>query len=221
MSTFSNSLKNVRRRTGITQEQLAETLNVTRQTVSGWETGRCEPDIGTLMALAEALDVPAEELIYGRAPVQNAYPRFQRKYVWRVAGCGFVLVLYLIFAGIIVPMARMTYGFGWLLVWTFTIRQTAALAGGVGLMAALALFFPVHFEEKKARLCRLAGILTVLPVVLLAADTLLGLFIPGYKIPVTFFFLRYFISNDLGTLFLLSALPFGSGVLLFLGLNRE
>ena len=36
------------------REELAEKLNVTRQTVSGWETGRRQPDLDTLKELADS-----------------------------------------------------------------------------------------------------------------------------------------------------------------------
>ena len=48
----------------MTQEELAEQLHVTRQTVSSWETGRTEPDIETLQQISDCLDVTVEELIY-------------------------------------------------------------------------------------------------------------------------------------------------------------
>lgn len=46
------------------QEDLAQALNVTRQTVSSWETGRTEPDLDTLHRIAQVLEVTVEELIY-------------------------------------------------------------------------------------------------------------------------------------------------------------
>ena len=67
-------IRAVRTRTGLSQEALAERLHVTRQTVSNWETGRNLPDIEALKALAEALEVPVEQLIYqeGRSPSRLA-----------------------------------------------------------------------------------------------------------------------------------------------------
>ena len=54
MNAVSKNLKEIRRAKGLTQDQLAEALHVTRQAVSSWETGRSEPDIETLLALATA-----------------------------------------------------------------------------------------------------------------------------------------------------------------------
>ena len=66
MAKISGNIRRFRTEKNMTQTELAELLFVTRQTVSSWETGRTQPDIEMLTALAEALDVRIEELIYGR-----------------------------------------------------------------------------------------------------------------------------------------------------------
>ena len=65
MNIVSNSIKKLREEKGMTQAELAEELNVTRQAVSNWETGRTQPDIETLTRLAEVFDVSVERIIYG------------------------------------------------------------------------------------------------------------------------------------------------------------
>lgn len=65
MNIVSNSIKKLREEKGMTQDELAEKLNVTRQAVSNWETGRTQPDIETLTKLAEVFDVSVERIIYG------------------------------------------------------------------------------------------------------------------------------------------------------------
>lgn len=59
------NIKVIRSSANMTQDQLAEQLNVTRQAVSSWENGRTEPDIETLQKISEVLNVTVEELIYG------------------------------------------------------------------------------------------------------------------------------------------------------------
>ena len=65
MNLVSNSIKKLREERGMTQDELAEKLNVTRQAVSNWETGKTQPDIETLTRLAEIFDVSVERIIYG------------------------------------------------------------------------------------------------------------------------------------------------------------
>ena len=55
-----------RKQAGLTQEELADRLHVTRQTISNYESMRSQPDIQMLVQLADCLQVPVEELIYGR-----------------------------------------------------------------------------------------------------------------------------------------------------------
>ena len=83
----SKNLAALRKRANLTQEQMAEKLHVTRQAVSNWETGKCQPDVETLTALSEALGCDVTELIYGAKPVP--YRRYEKKYiVWTaVLGC--------------------------------------------------------------------------------------------------------------------------------------
>ena len=52
-----------RRRLGLSQEELASRLNVTRQAVSKWETGTSDPSTSNLLALAKLYGISAEELL--------------------------------------------------------------------------------------------------------------------------------------------------------------
>ena len=54
-------LKELRREKTVTQEQLAETLNVSRRTVSRWETGSNMPDLDVLMEMADYYKVDIQE----------------------------------------------------------------------------------------------------------------------------------------------------------------
>ena len=52
-----------RRRLGLSQEELASRLNVTRQAVSKWETGTSTPELETLVALAKTFGVTTDYLL--------------------------------------------------------------------------------------------------------------------------------------------------------------
>ena len=56
-------LKELRKAKGLTQEQLAEKLNVSSRTVSRWETGSNMPDIGMLVEIADFYDVSIDFLL--------------------------------------------------------------------------------------------------------------------------------------------------------------
>ncbi len=65
MNVVNTSIKDLRKKKNMTQDELAEKLNVTRQAVSNWENGKSQPDIETLTKLAEIFDVSMERIIYG------------------------------------------------------------------------------------------------------------------------------------------------------------
>ena len=58
-------LKELRNEKNVTQEQLAEVLNVSGRTVSRWETGSNMPDISILVDIADYYDVSISEIING------------------------------------------------------------------------------------------------------------------------------------------------------------
>lgn len=60
---FSENLKTLRKQKGFSQEELAARLHVVRQTVSKWEKGQSVPDAGTLIRLAEVLEVSVSQLL--------------------------------------------------------------------------------------------------------------------------------------------------------------
>ena len=59
-------LKELRQSKGITQEQLAEQLNVSNRSVSRWETGNNLPDLSLLITLADFYDIEVGEIIDGK-----------------------------------------------------------------------------------------------------------------------------------------------------------
>ena len=64
-------LKELRKERSLTQESLAEKLNVSNRTISRWETGSNMPDIGMLVEIAEFYDVSIPEIINGERKSEN------------------------------------------------------------------------------------------------------------------------------------------------------
>ena len=62
---FSENLQYIRAREGITQEQLAEQLSVSRQSVSKWESGLSFPEMDTLLRICELYNVNLDTLLRG------------------------------------------------------------------------------------------------------------------------------------------------------------
>lgn len=60
---FHEALREARRHRKISQESLAQSLSVSRQSVSKWESGKAEPDADHLLALAKLLKVSLSQLL--------------------------------------------------------------------------------------------------------------------------------------------------------------
>ena len=65
MIKISKNLKKFRKLSNLTQEQLAERMNLTRQAISNWENDKSQPDIQSIEKLSEVFGISVEEMIYG------------------------------------------------------------------------------------------------------------------------------------------------------------
>ena len=65
MANVGKNIKKIRTQKKMTQDELAEKLFVSRQTVSNYENNKSNPDIETLKKIADVLGVDANTLIYG------------------------------------------------------------------------------------------------------------------------------------------------------------
>ena len=78
-------LKELRKEKGFTQEQLAETLNVSRRTVSRWETGNNMPDLDLLMEIADLYEVDLREMLNGERKSEDKMNKELEETVLQVA----------------------------------------------------------------------------------------------------------------------------------------
>lgn len=65
----SEKIVELRRRSGFSQEQLADRLGVTRQSVSKWEGGSATPELSKLIALSDLFGVTVDDLVREERPV--------------------------------------------------------------------------------------------------------------------------------------------------------
>ena len=85
----------------MTQEELAEKMFVSRQTVSSWETDRNRPDVDTLISLAAVFETDVNDLIYGSP--KSAYQKYQKRYIAAIAISVISLIIIGVIRGIILP----------------------------------------------------------------------------------------------------------------------
>lgn len=61
--TFGEKLKEARKEAGLSQEQFAEKMNVSRSAIAKWETDKGMPDVNNLKVMAQLLDVSVDYLL--------------------------------------------------------------------------------------------------------------------------------------------------------------
>lgn len=63
----------------LTQDELAQKLNITDKAISKWENGRCMPDISLLELLCNELDITINELIKGKKMTEQEQKDYSTK----------------------------------------------------------------------------------------------------------------------------------------------
>ena len=72
---ISDRIQSLRKAKGITQEQLADAVGVSRQAVSKWEAEQSMPDLERVVAMAEYFDVTTDYILRGIEPAPTAQAR--------------------------------------------------------------------------------------------------------------------------------------------------
>ena len=96
---FSENLQSLRKSSGISQEQLAERLGVSRQAVSKWETDGGYPETDKIIQLCDMFGVTMDELIKGRISVDKAEIRQKYDRHYNAFAKGIATGVMLIIAG--------------------------------------------------------------------------------------------------------------------------
>lgn len=87
---FSENLQYLRTRDNLTQEQLAERLEVSRQSVSKWEGGQSFPEMDTILRLCDLFSVSLDTLLRGDAQAEAladtaGYDCFMDRFAWKIS----------------------------------------------------------------------------------------------------------------------------------------
>ena len=127
MNAIAANLKALRREKGLSQEQFAQMLHVTRQTVSAWERGVSQPGLDTLGEMARVLEVEPERLLYGGPGKRR--PVYRGVSFWPVVG---ILPLFYVMVFWILPLL--------LSLVVGTLTDTAILLAGQIFLAIVVVF---------------------------------------------------------------------------------
>ena len=150
MHDIARNLKRLRRQKGLTQEELADKLHVTRQAVSNWERNQNLPELEVLLAAAEAMGVSVDELLYGPRPVEqpNNAPENRRKRIvtaavlWAVWGV--LLAIYLIGRPTVADYMRLAYDGTAYMAFMFVLGPAVYLTLGIAVCALICVWRDLH-----------------------------------------------------------------------------
>ena len=102
---FNEKLQELRKQKGLTQEELAEKLYVSRKAVSKWESGRGYPNIDSLKEIAKYFSITVDELLSGNELLKIAEEDGKQKkntvrdLVFGLIDCSIGMFLFLPFFG--------------------------------------------------------------------------------------------------------------------------
>ena len=217
--SISKNIKTLRTDSGLSQEDLAEKLHVTRQTVSSWETERTQPDIDTLTALAAALDADIMQLLYGKAA---AYKQNQKKYLVTAIICGVLVAaclgLMLFFMPYVyqaksrIEMWALYFG----IVFYMGFVPLAFTCFSAGALSATAIRRDIRLKSINVRVALIIASILILLVVYLPLAAYLGVRFSGVLLKISGYMIRMYSMSQSATYF--AAMLAGAG--LFLGFNK-
>lgn len=89
---IKEQLKEHRARLGLSQEELADRIFVSRQTISNWETDRTYPDVQSLLLMSDLFGTSIDELVKGDVATMEKTIENEWKTMSRLAMTAWVLV---------------------------------------------------------------------------------------------------------------------------------
>ncbi len=123
---LSSQLKRYRSEMGLSQEELAEKIYVTRQTISNWETEKSYPDIHSLLLLGSFFNVSLDQLIKG--DVETMKEVIQESEITRLHRYSIVYAVLLVGCAISFPLLYHFLDIAGLVLWTVFYTVTMIFA---------------------------------------------------------------------------------------------
>lgn len=131
-------LKDARTRAGMTQEKVAEEIQVTRQTISNWENEKSFPDIVSVIKLSNLYDVSLDKLLKGDEEMiehleksTNIVKSNQKLILAILVNVG-LLILFILFNGLIIRNPHLILGSSTVKWWFLMLRAEGLSIPGCG-----------------------------------------------------------------------------------------
>jgi len=142
MHDIGKNIRESRTRNNLTQDELAEKLFVTRQTVSNYETGKSRPDVEMLLRISEVLGTDIQQLLYGPVPSP------QRRHSWSRFFWSALLSLILFIAGTLLRTVGQelfsVQGYSLMMIARLLFIPVGYLMAGWSMLQLLSIFSPLR-----------------------------------------------------------------------------
>lgn len=135
MMELGTQLKKYRNEHALSQEELAERIFVSRQSISNWETGKTYPDLKSLLLLSEVFSVSLDKLVKGDVEIMKKEIDAQELEVFQRDSTVFAI---LFIALVILPIPLIKF-FGWFGIAAYTI------------LFAVGMYYAVRVERHKKK----------------------------------------------------------------------
>ncbi len=132
---LGTQIKNHRNALTLSQEELAEKIFVTRQSVSNWENNKTYPDIKSLLLLSELFEVSIDELIKGDVNTMKKEINEQEQVEFQRDSTIFSVLLVMMLV-LPIPLSKLLGWIGW---------------GIWGVIAAAGLYYGIRVERYKKK----------------------------------------------------------------------
>lgn len=141
--SFGENLQSLRKKHSVTQEELADELQVSRQTVSKWEQDACYPEMDKLIALCKRFSVTMDSLVQGKieADAQETLPappavsrvEYDRRIKTFALAIASGVCLILLGVALLIGELALEEGYGFALSPLGTVLLIACIAVAVGI----------------------------------------------------------------------------------------
>ena len=129
---FSQNLQKIRSEKNLSQEQLADKIGVSRQTISAWESGKASPELDKITAISKLFSVSIDELV---GEIKTEASNFDKKEYEK----NYSKIALLRALGIFILFSGIAFG-------AFFFEK--GVIAGVGLMISLAISVPLFILAK-------------------------------------------------------------------------
>ncbi len=155
MRDIGKNIKSARQHKNMTQDELAEKIYTTRQTVSNYETGKSRPDVEMLVVIADVLEMDVSELIYGDDRQIRT-----KSYLIKSAVCLMLSLVSLLIFLWLEPRALEVFqrgGDGRYIVFAYLLKWLACVLCGCSIGNAAVMFRICGTNRKIAKTLRLSS----------------------------------------------------------------